>query len=129
MTKESSVTSQDGTVTRATEQARPELHTETASSPNRRRQGRRTRVVIPFSGVTDEYSEIDPDGKDNRPPLTIFTTAQAAEWLRTAAGTGPLAGVFLRGTELVHCPLVGEDGYRQLAAEGEDVTAQVRPLT
>jgi hypothetical protein len=74
-----------------------------------------------------------PQGADDRSPQTprpvcrVDSPAQAAEWLRTEVGRSALAGVFRRGAELVHCPLVGQDSYRE-PADGHDGAAQVRPL-
>lgn len=52
-----------------------------------------------------------PDGP---PPGTVDVTDHPAAfmWLRQVLGTGPLSGVFLRGTELVYAPCVGPDGFQ-----------------
>jgi len=41
----------------------------------------------------------------------ISSAAEMSEWLKDHLGTGPLAGMFQRGGELVHCPRIGEDGF------------------
>lgn len=66
--------------------------------------------------------------RDWRPMCRVDSPAQAAEWLKTEIGTGPLSGVFRRSGDLVHCPLVGHEGYRE-PDSGDDGAAQVRPLT
>jgi hypothetical protein len=63
-----------------------------------------------------------------RPMCRVDSPAHAAEWLRIEAGAGPLAGVFRRGYDLVHCPLVGGDGYREPDA-GDDGPAQIRVMS
>ena len=47
------------------------------------------------------------------PPGSVDVTDHPAAfmWLRQEIGTGPLSGVFLRGTELVYTPCIGPDGF------------------
>jgi hypothetical protein len=65
-----------------------------------------------------------------RPYLSVGNAAVAADWLRDAVGTGPLAGMFLRGPVIVHTPREGQDGYVPLTdRDGDnDGPAQVRPV-
>lgn len=62
--------------------------------------------------------------------VNVTNAAITAGWLRYAIGTGPLAGMFLRGGSLVYTPRIGEQGYVPLR-DGEDADgpAQVRPVT
>jgi hypothetical protein len=63
-----------------------------------------------------------------RPMCRVDSPAHAAEWIRTEAGAGPLSGVFRRGFDLVHCPLVEEEGYREPDG-GDDGPAQIRVMS
>jgi len=78
-----------------------------------------------------------PDGgggskaSEGRPVLDVTNAAVCTDWLRANLGRGPLAGMLLRGTEIVHTPCVGEEGYVPLTEEtaDSDGPAQVRPAT
>jgi len=63
-----------------------------------------------------------------RPALDVGNAAVMADWLRLSLGAGPLAGMFVRGKEVVHTPQEGEDGYVRLtdAKDDSDGPAQVR---
>ena len=53
-----------------------------------------------------------------------------AEWLKEEIGTGPLAGMFRRGGEIVHCPRIGEDGYiPPVDDRDDDGPSQIRAVT
>lgn len=75
----------------------------------------------------------DPPEPPLRPwvaEVDVTNTALAAEWLRLEIGKGRLAGMFLRGTEIVHTPREGEDGYRPVGDDADDDgPAQVRTVT
>lgn len=66
-----------------------------------------------------------------RLPLRIKSAAESVEWLRDHLGTGLLAGMFHRGGEVVHCPRIGDEGYRPLTDRDrdDDGPAQVRPMS
>jgi len=68
-----------------------------------------------------------PDG----PELDVTNPAVAAAWLRRNLGTGPLAGMFQRGDDLVYTPREGEDGYIPLTGKERDSDgpAQIRIVT
>ena len=61
--------------------------------------------------------------------LDVSNVKLAADYLRDELGTGKLAGVFLRGAELVRTPRIGEEGYLPPAEGSDDGPAQVRPMT
>lgn len=64
-----------------------------------------------------------------RPKLDVGNSATMADWLRMNIGTGPLAGMFVRGPDIVHTPREGEAGYEALRGTGPDDSdgpAQVR---
>jgi hypothetical protein len=61
--------------------------------------------------------------------LYVANEAIFADELRHRIGTGPLAGVFRRGKELVHTPRIGEDGYEAPENGDDDGPAQVVALT
>jgi hypothetical protein len=69
--------------------------------------------------------------EQHRPPLRIDSTAEMVEWIRKHLGVGPLAGMFRRAEDIVHCPRVGEEGYVRLTSDDrdDDGPAQVRPMT
>jgi hypothetical protein len=70
------------------------------------------------------------EGTPERPSLNVGNAADMAQWLRTNVGTGPLAGMFIRGHDIVHTPQEGEDGYVPLSESGgdDDGPAQVRVI-
>lgn len=53
------------------------------------------------------------EAPEGPPPGAVDVTDHPAAfaWLREHLGTGPLSGVFLRGSELVYAPCVGPDGF------------------
>ncbi len=62
--------------------------------------------------------------------IDVTNPAIASQSLRALIGTGTLAGFLRRGTEIVHTPREGEDGYiPPAAADAHDGPAQVRPVT
>nr|WP_221382782.1 bifunctional DNA primase/polymerase [Actinoplanes polyasparticus] len=64
-----------------------------------------------------------------RPSLDVGNPAVMFEWLRVNLGRGLLAGMFLRGADLVHTPREGEEGYvplRGAVEDGDDGPAQVQ---
>jgi hypothetical protein len=67
--------------------------------------------------------------EDDRPELIVANASKAAAELRELIGTGPLAGVFRRGHELVRTPRVGEDGYVEADNGDDDGPAQVQTIT
>jgi hypothetical protein len=65
-----------------------------------------------------------------QPGLDVGNPAIMFDWLRANLGRGRLAGMFLRGPDLVHTPREGEEGYlalRGATEEGDDGPAQVQP--
>ena len=68
---------------------------------------------------------------EERPRLEILSTAEMADWLRDQLGTGQLAGMLLRGAEIVHTPRVSEAGYVPLSDRDGDADgpAQVRTVS
>jgi hypothetical protein len=66
-----------------------------------------------------------------RPELDVTNPAVAADWLRNHLGRGHLAGMFLRGDNLVFTPREGEDGYLPLSEDDRDSDgpAQIRTVT
>lgn len=80
-------------------------------------------VELPATDATSEA----PTGR--RPDLDVGNPAIMFDWLRINLGRGALAGMFLRGPDLVHTPQEGEEGYlavRGAQADGDDGPAQVR---
>ncbi|MCA1784047.1 MAG: hypothetical protein ABR616_18010 [Dermatophilaceae bacterium] len=53
----------------------------------------------------------DDFGHVRRPPCDATNEALVSEWLDNEVGTGPMSGMFRRGTALIFTPRVGEDGY------------------
>jgi hypothetical protein len=80
------------------------------------------------SGQGPAAPQPPPPGSPGKPPLNVGNAADMAEWLRVNVGTGPLSGMFARGTEIVHTPREGDEGYVPLSddARAEDGPAQVR---
>jgi hypothetical protein len=83
--------------------------------------------------LTDIIGAPLPEPPPEPPPrpwiaeVDVSNTAMAAEWLRNEIGRRRLAGMFLRGPEVVHTPREGEEGYVALGDEDdEDGPAQVR---
>jgi hypothetical protein len=72
----------------------------------------------------------EPTIRDRR-RVDVSNEYGAAEWLRSEIGRGELAGIFRRGSELVHTPRIGEDGYRAPTDLGlvDAGPAQVRTVT
>ncbi|NIL64326.1 hypothetical protein [Salinispora arenicola] len=64
------------------------------------------------------------------PEIEVTNPAVAADWLRSEAGRGRLAGLFRRLDAVVHTPREGEDGYMPLSDSemNNDGPAQVRPV-
>lgn len=71
-------------------------------------------------------------GGGDRPELDVSNELEAADWARHNIGAGKLAGLFLRGDQVVHTPRVGESGYQRLTEDqpgrqrNDDGPAQVR---
>ncbi len=78
--------------------------------------------LIEKAGRAEEIASKPVDG------LNVSNSKMAADYLRSRLGTGKLAGVFLRGSELVRTPRIGEDGYVPPADGSDDGPAQVRPM-
>ncbi len=70
------------------------------------------------------------DTLNDRSQVEITNSAIAAEWLRNEIGRGELSGIFRRESELVHTPMIGEDGYIPPEKLGmvNAGPAQVRPI-
>jgi hypothetical protein len=75
-------------------------------------------------------------GRDGRRRIHTGTLADSAVYLRHEMGRNELAGLFMRGGQLVHTPRIGEDGYTapkpkdpSLADKTTDGPAQIRPVT
>lgn len=81
--------------------------------------------------VTRPRNEAATPSRIWAPELDVSNPASAADWLRDNIGTGRLAGMFVRGPEIVHTPREGEDGYIPLSdnADDSDGPAQVRVAT
>lgn len=61
-----------------------------------------------------EAAEDDGEGdrsRDGRLRVNVSSKATAGEWLRKELGRRELSGIFFRKGQLVHTPLVGEEGY------------------
>lgn len=65
------------------------------------------------------------------PELDVSNAALTADWLRDHIGTGKLAGMFVRGPDIVHTPREGQEGYLPLSSNTDDADgpAQVRVAT
>lgn len=64
-----------------------------------------------------------------RPVVDVTNQADALEWLVGNLGLGELSGLFLRDGQIVHTPLMGEEGYIAPRHEADDEgPAQVRPM-
>jgi hypothetical protein len=75
-------------------------------------------------------------GRDGRRRIHVGDQAAAAPWLRHEMGRNELAGLFMRGGQLVHTPRMGEAGYTppkaknpELADKTTDGPAQIRPVS
>lgn len=81
----------------------------------------------PLAAVNDAQDGIQAPAA-NRPALDVGNAAIMADWLRENIGTGPLAGMFARGPDIVHTPREGENGYIPLSDNPDDADgpAQVR---
>ncbi len=61
--------------------------------------------------------------------VDVSSTAMAAKWLVTTAGTGGLSGMFFRKGEIVHTPAIGEEGFVELKNTVAEASASIAPLT
>lgn len=69
-------------------------------------------------------------GPGDRPSLFLAEEQDTIRWLWNELGTGGLAGMFLRGDQLVHTAAVGEDGYKAPADDRDsDGPYQVRQVS
>jgi hypothetical protein len=72
----------------------------------------------------------DDRSQDGRTYAQVMNSAVFARQLRQTIGAVELAGIFRRGSELVHTPRIGEDGYVEPDDPGIDLgPAQVRTFT
>ncbi|WP_433369063.1 bifunctional DNA primase/polymerase [Actinoplanes sp. CA-142083] len=90
-----------------------------------------TPVASPGSGTSQasEPPSPTPAVVAQRPGLDVGNPAIMFDWLRANLGVGQLAGMFLRGPDLVHTPREGEEGYiplRGAVEDGDDGPAQVQ---
>ena len=71
------------------------------------------------------------DNIDDRPQIEVTNSAITARWLRDQLGTGELSGIFRREAELVHTPMISQDGYIPAEKLGlkDAGPAQVRPIS
>jgi hypothetical protein len=60
-----------------------------------------------------------------RKEYTLTNGPQDKDWLLEQLGTGPLSGMFRRAGQVVHTPLVGEDGYIE-PKDGGDGPVKIR---
>ena len=75
-----------------------------------------------------QSKKADGIARDGRPRLNVGNPAVAAERLREEVGNGPLAGMFLRGDQLVHLPRIGEEGSHSLYDLGNSQSVQLLQL-
>jgi hypothetical protein len=79
----------------------------------------------------DTAAAITQPGNPVRPRLDVTNEGEMADWLRDQLGSGPLAGMFVRGPAIVYTPQIGEQGYQPLTdhTADDDGPAQIRPVT
>jgi hypothetical protein len=78
------------------------------------------------------YPEPSPNLGDWAPVIerqehTLTNGPEDKDWLLEQLGTGALAGMFRRAGQLVHTPLVGEDGYAE-PKDGGDGPAKIHTV-
>lgn len=61
--------------------------------------------------------------------VDVSSTAMAAKWLVTTAGTAGLSGMFFRKGEIVHTAAVGEEGFVEVKHTEAVAAASISPLT
>jgi len=60
--------------------------------------------------------------------VDVTNDAQAVEWLRENLGRGALSGIFLRGSDLVFTPRIGQEGYIEPRAGQASDSASITVL-
>lgn len=60
--------------------------------------------------------------------LDASNSARTVEWLRENLGRGPLSGIFLRGSDVVFTPRIGQEGYIEPRAGQAEDSASITPL-
>lgn len=99
-------------------------------------RGRAAFVRSLLARTQEHPAKVRPlDDADGQEQIDVTNPARAADWLLDTVGTGALSGVFLRGTDVVRTPRIGEEGYKPLTkregvhAQDSDGATQVRPMT
>jgi hypothetical protein len=86
----------------------------------------------PLAGPEDDldrWKDLEPvEDRDGKRRLVVNNWSLAFDRLLGLIGTAELSGLFRRSGELVHTPLVGEEGYIE-PERGDDGPAQVQPIT
>ncbi|GAA1920208.1 hypothetical protein GCM10009815_13550 [Nocardioides marmoribigeumensis] len=74
----------------------------------------------------DDFAPEPGERPRKRMSVDVANDSDALQWCKRAVGTGDLAGMFLRGDELVYTARVGEAGYVPPAGKKEQEDGTVR---
>lgn len=93
----------------------------------------RREVEEKLEDADGERERENERARDGRLRVNVSSKSVAGKWLREELGQGELSGLFLRKGQLVHTPLVGEEGYiepkkREDGSVDDDGPAQVAML-
>lgn len=70
--------------------------------------------------LDEVLAESEDKNPDRQPEHRYRDDPSSYRWLKTEMGRGGLTGLFLRGSEVVYTPRVGEDGYIEAPTEDDD---------